>query len=267
MNSSKRRSKERTSIPIISYVWHRIKLAFKSKLFKKHISKKQSLKKKLEDQQKKGIDMNLFPRVSLSEPLNIIGHVLLWYEIPLAIGIIISLFAGYSYQTYVDWVESQDLNIIFGMTYLVLGLTPIGLIIAIVGILRSLDAKYDVVGDEKLILNSQDVIRVAEQLAWNQAEPEVEDAKWIEDLFQKLWSHVNIFLISLVSNLFPNLLLDRILGPVNQIAELEIRKLYLGVNVPNITGIHVIKRGVKREDLIIDCEFIYDADIDIEIIG
>jgi hypothetical protein len=267
MNSSKGRSKGSTSIPIISHVWHRIKLAFKAKLFKKHISKKQSRKNKFENYEKKEIDMNLFPRISLSAPLNIIGHILLWYQIPLTIGIIISLLAGYSYQTYVDWVETQDLNIIFGMTYLVLGLTPIGLIIAIVGILRSLEAKYDVVGDEKLKLNSQDVILVAEQLAWNQAEPEVEDAKWIEDLFQKLWSHVNIFLISLVSNLFPNLLLDRILGPVNEIAELEIGKLYLGVNVPNITGIHVIKRGVKREDLIIDCEFTYDADIDIEIIG
>ena len=108
---------------------------------------------------------------------------------------------------------------------------------------------------------------MAQTLAWSEAEPEVEDADWVRHLLEQLWPNINIFIIRLISIYCPNCSLDQIVGPINQLAKLEIKKLYLGERVPKITGIHVMNRGVRREDLIVDCEFTYDSDLKISVKG
>ena len=147
------------------------------------------------------------------------------------------------------------------------GLSPIILIVSLVAFLRTFNENYDIVGDGQHLLNANELVEVAQTLAWSEAQPEVEDADWIRDLLEQLWPNLNIFLIRLISFHCPNCSLDNIVGPINQLAKLEIKKLYLGERVPKITGIHVMNRGVRREDLIVDCEFTFDSDLRIEIIG
>ena len=259
--------KKKTSIPIIGFVLHRLKLLGKSKLFTNEGFEQFMEKKKEKKEKAEVLNLNLLGRLSLSKPHLIVGHILLWYKIPVIIGITLSLIFGFYFETYIRFIDYLELNPLFRITAFMIGLTPMALIVSLVSFLRTFDEEYDIVGDRKHLLNANELLEVAQTLSWSEAEPEVEDADWVRNLLEQLWPNVNIFLIRLISFYCPNCSLDQIVGPINQLAKLEIKSLYLGERVPKITGIHVMNRGVRREDLIIDCELTFDSDLNIEIKG
>ena len=256
-----------SSIPIIGFLLHRIKLLGKSRLFtNKAID--ELLERKKEQQEKLEVpDLNILGQIRVSKPQLIVGHILSWYKIPIITGVVVSLAFGYYFGAYVRFVDSLKIYSVIKIAMLMIGMTPMALIVALVGLLRTFEEEYDVIGDRKYLLNAEELNEVAENLSWSQSDPEVEGADWLRHLFEQLWPNFNIFIVHFISFHCPNGSLAKIIGPINQLAKLEIRKMFLGGRVPKISGIHVVTRGVRREDLIIDCEITYDSDIDFQITG
>lgn len=259
-------NKNSSSVPILDFLLHRLKLLGKSRIFTNK-GNDDSERKKEQSDKVEVPDLNILGQVRLSKPTLIAGHILSWYRIPIISGVVLSLIFGYYFGFYFHFIGRLQLNVWIRTPLLMIGMTPIALIVASVAFLRTFEEEYDVIGDRKYLLNADELQEVAEALSWSESDPEVEGTDWLRQLLEQLWPNLNIFIIHLISFYCPNGSLDRVIGPINQLAKLEIRKMYLGGRVPKLSGIHVVSRGVRREDLIIDCEFTYDSDIDLQITG
>ena len=101
------------------------------------------VKEKEKKAKTEALNLNLLGRISLSKPHLIVGHILLWYKIPVIIGIVSSLTFGFYFETYVRFIDYLELNPLLRIMAFMIGLTPMALIVSFVAFLRTFDEEID----------------------------------------------------------------------------------------------------------------------------
>ncbi|RWS26154.1 hypothetical protein B4U80_04109 [Leptotrombidium deliense] len=119
--------------------------------------------------------------------------------------------------------------------------------------------------------SEEDFHEVSAQLEWNHFEPEVHAVQWLNVILEKFWS-----LSSASLQNYLNKCVDKN-GDFNGFEKwIDFPNIFLGIRKvqcsfgkksPLVTGVRVLKRGVKRNQVIIDVEITYGTDLDVMFTG
>lgn len=129
----------------------------------------------------------------------------------------------------------------------------------------SIDSKNESNIDE-MWFTKEELLKLQFSLPWHLSEPEIESADWLNSIIGKVWLQMhNQFNSWLDSNCGQERTLNSFLG--NSLLDLKIVESNLGNKSPYISGVRVVKSGVRKEHAILEFELTFDSNLNIQIDG
>ncbi|RWS09805.1 hypothetical protein B4U79_17666, partial [Dinothrombium tinctorium] len=221
------------------------------------------------------LETNVEFQCRIEPPDNFYTDLLSQYLPQTAFAFIIAFTAGYYYKfllsRFLLLTLSKGEQISLDKMALVIAALLIPcLVIILCAIIFSAEEKFNLltkdVNQNVYWLSKNEIIHVHKMLPWSLSEPEIESANWFNEILSRLWPTIQQNLNKTLEKVLGvDLSLDFI-GAANERTKFRITKSSLGKNVPNITGIRVMKNDFG-ELIIIDTELTYKADIDFRISG
>ena len=127
------------------------------------------------------------------------------------------------------------------------------------------DNQFDV---DQIWFTKEELLNLQSSLPWYLSEAEIESAAWFNSIIEVIWLQIQSqFNSYLVTTYGKDRLLDSLIGNGNSLLNLKITQSSLGKRSPYISGVRVIKRGVKKDDAILECELTFDSNLNIQIEG
>ncbi|XP_051564335.1 extended synaptotagmin-3 [Myxocyprinus asiaticus] len=120
-----------------------------------------------------------------------------------------------------------------------------------------IDTAIDFLENEKTVINTE--LKAMDMPAWIHF-ADVEKAVWINKILQQAWPFFGMFMEKLlIENIEPSV---RSSSP--HLKTFAFTKVHMGQRAPTITGVRVYTHEVDTREVILDLNFIYEADVDID---
>ncbi|XP_051566926.1 extended synaptotagmin-3-like [Myxocyprinus asiaticus] len=120
-----------------------------------------------------------------------------------------------------------------------------------------IDTAIDFLENEKTVINTE--LKAMNMPAWIHF-ADVEKAAWINKILQQAWPFFGVFMEKLlIENIQPSV---RSSSP--HLKTFSFTKVHMGQKAPTITGVRVYTHELDTREVILDLNFIYEADVDID---
>ena len=121
---------------------------------------------------------------------------------------------------------------------------------------------------DQIWLTKEELLTLQSSLPWYLSEAEIESATWLNSIIEVIWLQVHSQFNDWLDETFGKARkLDAYIGAGNRLLDLRITQSSLGSRSPHISGVRVIKRGVKKEDAILECELTFDSNLSVRVEG
>lgn len=121
---------------------------------------------------------------------------------------------------------------------------------------------------DQIWLTKEELLTLQHSLPWYLSEAEVESATWLNSMIEVIWLQVHNQFNEWLDEMFgKERTLNAYIGSGNRLLDLHITHSQLGNRSPYISGVRVVKRGVKKEDAILECELTFDSNLSLQIEG
>lgn len=121
---------------------------------------------------------------------------------------------------------------------------------------------------DQIWLTKEELLSLQSSLPWYLSEAEIESATWLNSIIEVIWLQVHSQFNDWLDETFgKERTLDAYIGSGNRLLDLRITQSSLGSRSPYISGVRVVKRGVKKEDAILECELTFDSNLSIQVEG
>ncbi|RWS17889.1 hypothetical protein B4U79_17186 [Dinothrombium tinctorium] len=238
----------------------------KERILKAVLSRKQRLKSPQKQELTRSLfENNIDIKVALDSSVTIFANIVhsLFSSPILSICILCSL--GYIYKATILQLDSKIIQLVF--CFLSLGF------LVLVAFVSALKDKFNFltenVNDARYWLTVDDFDCLTHLLPWFVSDAQVEGAAWLNEILSVLWSRINAGVRKSLKQCVDQngFLTESALGFPNDHTSFRITKDNLGSKSPQITGVHVVQRGVQRNQVIVDMEVTYDGDLNYRIAG
>lgn len=209
---------------------------------------------------------NIEPKIVLSSVVTVIRDVasglLIWTPVLMA------FMAGYFLRIGCNMIFSLNLfGILLGLPLVMFCLVITPVLPIVYHLIRSVKTKYRSCGSlESPLLTKDEMVELKSRLPWFMTSPDVDSVIFLNRIVQKIWPNVQSFLTQL---------LDQYLGKGWSLADVGIRtrgimslkvnKAYIGSQVPSVTGIRVVSKGIRRDEVIVEAELSYMSDMMVDV--
>ena len=121
---------------------------------------------------------------------------------------------------------------------------------------------------DQIWLTKEELLTLQSSLPWYLSEAEIESAAWLNSIIEVIWLQVHSQFNDWLDETFGKArTLDAYIGAGNRLLDLRITQSSLGSRSPYISGVRVVKRGVKKEDAILECELTFDSNLNVQVEG